>query len=198
MDRAIEGFVIPDMRVRTVFNPFFSVSENIGSCFLVRDLLHASDTLLLNGDTLFETAVVRRLLAAPQAPVTVTIDRKPSYDADDMKVSVDGTRLVAIGKTLSASETNGESIGMLRFLGEGGGLFAAGLEAALRRPKGLDRWYLSVIHDLAQTGVVQTASIEGSSWGEVDYPADLANAETLVRSWGAAAPARVAEQADIG
>jgi choline kinase len=197
VDVAIHSIAPPGMRIHAVFNPFFSVSENIGSCFLVRDLLQASDTLLLNGDTLFETAVVHHLLAAPEAPVTVTIDRKPTYDTDDMKVSVDGTRLRAIGKALPPSETNGESIGMLRFLGKGGGMFAAGLESALRQPEGLRRWYLSVIHDLAQTGVVQTTSIEGLTWGEVDYPADLANAEALVRSWGAATPARAAERANI-
>jgi choline kinase len=189
VEQAIPGIVQPGMTIRTVFNPFFAVSENIGSCFLIRDLLQAPDTVLLNGDTLFEAAVLQHLLAAPKAPVTVTIDRKPAYDADDMKVSVDGTRLKAIGKTLSPSETNGESIGMLLFRGHGGGMFAAGLEAALRQPDGIRRWYLSVIHGLAQTGVVQVTSIEGCKWGEVDYPADLANAETLVRSWPAAASA---------
>ena len=198
VEAAIRTIAPPGMRVRTALNPFFSVSENIGSCFLVRDLLQASDTVLLNGDTLFEPSVLHRLLASPPAPVTVTIDRKAAYDTDDMKVSVDGTRLRAIGKTLPASETNGESIGVLRFLGDGGGIFAAGLEAALRRPEGFRRWYLSVIHDLAQTGAVQVASIEGHSWAEVDYPADLATADAVVRSWGPAAPALAGERAVTG
>jgi choline kinase len=88
------------MRIRTIFNPFFAVAENIGSCFLARDILQMPDTVLLNGDTLFTAAVLQHLLAAPEAPITVTIDRKPTYDTDDMKVSVEGTQLKAIGKTL--------------------------------------------------------------------------------------------------
>lgn len=195
VELAAQSISPANIRVRTVFNPFFAVSENIGSCFLVRNLLQASDTILLNGDTLFEPAVLQTLLAAPEAPITVTIDRKPAYDADDMKVSVEGTRLRAIGKTLSPSHTNGESIGMLLFRGEGGAMFAEGIEAALRQPDGLRRWYLSVIHALAQTHVVQVASIEGKGWGEVDYPDDLVRAEALVRSWEAAAPASAAEPA---
>jgi choline kinase len=173
--------------VRTLFNPFFAVSDNIGSCFLARDLLRGADAVLLNGDTLFEPAVLRRVLRAPaEAPITVTVDRKPAYDADDMKVSVEGTRLRAIGKTLRPEETDAESIGLLLFRGRGGAMFADGLEAALRRPGGAKRWYLSVIDALAPTGDVRVASIEGLAWGEIDYPADIARAEAAVRrAWGA-------------
>ncbi len=176
--------------VRTLFNPFFAVADNIGSCFVARDLLRASDAAaLLNGDTLFEPAVLRRALRAPEAPITVTIDRKPAYDADDMKVSLEGTRLRAIGKTLLPHETDGESIGLLLFRGRGGAAFAEGVEAVLRRPDGLRRWYLSVIDALAPAGGVRGASIEGLAWGEIDYPADIARAEAAVRAWGAFDPA---------
>ena len=144
----------------------------------------SSDAVLLNGDTVFEPAVLRRALRSPDAPITVTIDRKPAYDADDMKVSVEGTRLRAIGKTLRPEETDGESIGLLLFRGRGGAVFADGVEAVLRRPDGLRRWYLSVIDALAPAGSVRVASIEGLSWGEIDYPGDLARAEDVVRGWG--------------
>jgi L-glutamine-phosphate cytidylyltransferase len=189
-------------KVRTRFNPFFAVSDNIGSCFLARDLLRDSDAVLLNGDTLFEPAVLRRALRAPDAPITVTIDRKPAYDADDMKVSVEGSRLQAIGKTLRPEDTDGESIGMLLFRGRGGAVFAEGVEDVLRRPDGLRRWYLSVIDALAPAGGVRVFSIEGLRWGEIDYPADVARAAEVVRGWGdaddraavaAAAPAPRAE-----
>jgi choline kinase len=192
VEQLVHSITPAGVMIRTVFNPFFSVAENIGSCFLVRDLLQAAETVLLNGDTLFETAVLDHLLAAPEHPITVTIDRKPVYDEDDMKVSLDGTRLTAIGKTLPIDSTHGESIGMLRFRRDGGEMFAAGLEVALRQPDGLSRWYLSVIHALAQTGVVQARSIEGRAWGEVDYAEDLASAELLVRAWSDPAVAAVA------
>ena len=170
--------------VRTLFNPFFAVADNIGSCFVARDLLRRPDAMLLNGDTLFEPAILRRVLRSPDAPITVTIDRKAAYDADDMKVSTEGNRLRAIGKTLRPEETDGESIGMLLFRGRGGAVFADGVEACLRRPDGLRRWYLSVVDALAPAGGVRVASIEGLSWGEIDYLADVARAEEVVRGWG--------------
>jgi choline kinase len=174
--------------VRARFNPFFAVADNIGSCFLARDVLedgsrHGGGCILLNGDTLFEPAILGRLLQAPEAPVTVTIDRKPQYDDDDMKVSLEGTVLRAIGKTLPPERTQGESIGMLLFRGEGGARFASKIEAVMRQPDGLKRWYLSVIDALAAEMEVRVASIEGLSWGEIDFPADVMRAELLGQRW---------------
>src|SRR3546814_8865334 len=98
------------VRVRTVFNPFYNVADNLASCWMARAEMEGG-FLLLNGDTLFEPGIARRLIAAPPAPVTLTIDRKPNYDSDDMKVVVEGTRLREVGKTLPPERVNGESIG---------------------------------------------------------------------------------------
>lgn len=183
--------------VRTLFNPFFAVSDNLGSCFLARGLLRDSDAVLLNGDTLFKPAILHRALRAPDAPITVTIDRKAAYDADDMKVSVEGTRLRAIGKTLRPEETDGESIGLLLFRGRGGTAFTDGVEAGIREPDGLRRWYLSVIDSLARGGGVRVASIEGLAWGEIDYPDDIARAAYVVRDWDESGPATAIAAAQL-
>ena len=169
----------PGLRIRTLFNPFYNVADNLGSCWLARHEM-AGDFLLLNGDTLFETAVLRRLLGSPPAPITVTIDRKAGYDADDMKVHLEGTRLLEIGKTLPPARTDAESIGLLSFRGAGPELFVDAVDRALRVSEGLKSFYLKVIDQLAKSQRVETATIEGLAWGEVDYPADLQRAEQLV------------------
>lgn len=164
--------------VRTVYNPFYTVADNIGSCWAAKDLI-GSDTLLLNGDTLFEATIARRVLAKALAPISVTVDRKDSYDADDMKVQRDGDRLIAIGKTL-ADPVDGESIGMIRFRGEGGARFVRAMDRALRDEATLKRWYLSIIDALARDGGVGVVSIEGLAWSEVDFLRDLPIAERKV------------------
>lgn len=167
--------------VRTIFNPFYGLTDNLATCWLVRDEMRGA-FLLLNGDTLFEPAIARTLLAAPEAPITVTIDRKPAYDADDMKVFTDGPRLLAIGKTITHYDA--ESIGFLRFSAEGGAKFVRMVEAALRTPEGLKRWYLSAINEMAQVGEdVRTASIEGLGWAEMDFPEDVARNIKLTAIW---------------
>jgi choline kinase len=53
----------------------------------------------------------------------------------------------------------------------------------MRQPEGLKWWYLKVIAQIAKANEVQTALIQGLSWGEVDYPADLIRAERLAEAW---------------
>ena len=166
------------LAIRTLFNPFFNVADNLASCWIARSEMDR-DFVLLNGDTVFEPAVLESLLAAPPAPVTLAIDRKAVYDSDDMKVRVQGDRLVEVGKTLSSEEVDGESIGMMRFLGEGPGRFAGVLDEIMHTPNGISWWYLKAIGVLAGQGLVQTHSIEGLTWGEVDFPADLERAQKL-------------------
>ena len=175
--------------VRTLYNPFYTVADNIGSCWAAKDLI-GEDTLLLNGDTLFEPAIARRVLETAEAPISVTVDRKDTYDSDDMKIRRDGDRLVAIGKTLELP-VDGESIGMIRFQGEGGARFVEAMRSALKEEATLKRWYLSIIDELAQEGGVGLVSIEGHSWSEIDFLRDLPIAEAKVASFMAAPKAAV-------
>ncbi len=183
VESALHALVIPGLKVRTLHNPFFAVADNIGSCWAARGEM-TGDFMILNGDTLFEPEVAQRLLAAETAPITITISRKPGYDADDMKVSDAEGVLQAVGKTLEPGVVTGESIGFLRFSAEGGRRFCETIDAVMRREGGLKRWYLSVIDEIARTfGDVKVLSIEGLDWGELDYPKDVPPSEALTARW---------------
>ena len=158
--------------IQTLYNPFYALADNLISCWTARHEM-MDDFILLNGDTLFETAVLERVLQAPSAPITLVTDQKSQYDADDMKVVVQGTQLVRIGKTLPLEQVNGESIGMIRFQDAGPQLFRSTIEDRVRQPESLKQWYLSLIDELAQKNQVSTVSIKGFTWAEIDNPADL-------------------------
>ena len=163
---------IPGLTVETQYNPFYKISDNLITCWMARAAM-VDDFVLLNGDTLFETAVLETLLASPEARVTLAINRKRKYDEDDMKVELAGRQLVAVGKTLDEGIVDGESIGMMVFRNDGPAAFRNALEAAVRNPDALKAWYLSVICDMAATGRVETADIGDLWWGEVDCQEDL-------------------------
>jgi choline kinase len=182
VEQLLARLVRPGLAIRTIFNPFFKLADNLGSCWLARHEMDR-DFMVVNGDTVFEAAIPERLLATADAPITVTIDRKADYDPDDMKVVLDGTRLLDIGKTLALDQVNGESIGMLLFRGEGPRLFADAVDQAMRTPEGLKWWYLRVIAQLARTSTVGTVSIEGLDWGEIDYPTDLQSVQKMIAGW---------------
>lgn len=169
--------------VRTLFNPFYHVADNLGSVWMARAEFDA-DTLLLNGDTLVSSALLATVLGADTGPIAVTVDEKDAYDADDMKVLRDGDRLLRIGKALEAGQYNAESIGLLAFRGEGPQLFTAQVDRMMRQPDGTRRWYLRAIDALAASGAdVRTVSIRGEEWQEVDFPDDVEAARILTARW---------------
>lgn len=169
--------------VRTVFNPFYKVADNLGSLFLVKHEL-AGDCLVWNGDTLVSNALMKRVVENDTAGICVTVDRKDRYDDDDMKVvrDADSGQLREIGKRIKQG-VNAESIGLLAFRDGGAERFAAAIDRAMRTSEGTTIWYLRVIHHLAQDGAVWTLDINGEEWGEVDFPEDVGSAERLVAGW---------------
>lgn len=174
----------PRVEITVRFNPFFKVADNLGSCWIAREAMHG-DFLILNGDTLISEEIVARVQEDNPWPIAVTVDVKAEgYDSDDMKVerNADG-RLVHIGKTLTAAQSNSESIGFLAFRGQGVDLFRETVRQAMRTPEGVQHWYLKVIDSIAPTGQVGTVSIEGMEWAEVDFLNDIEIATKLTDIW---------------
>lgn len=177
--------------VRTVFNPFYKVADNTGSLFMAREEL-TGDCLVWNGDTLVSRSLMARVVGNERTGICVTIDRKVSYDEDDMKVVEEGGRLKAIGKRLPLDRVNAESIGLLAFRAGGAERFREAIERAMRTPEGTTIWYLRVINHIAQSGEVWALDINGEEWGEVDFPADVERALELTARWDSAKEAAAA------
>jgi choline kinase len=185
VDEVVARIDDPRVTITTRFNPFFKVADNLGSCWIVREQMQG-DFLILNGDTLVSEQIVRTVQRDHDWPIAVTVDVKPAYDSDDMKVEREGERLIHIGKTLTAAQSNAESIGFLAFRGEGVELFRETVRKAMRTPEGVQHWYLKVIDSIAPSGKVGTVSIENQEWAEVDFLNDIEIATALTDRWAAA------------
>lgn len=182
-DHALQLYRETGARIRTLFNPFFQVADNLGTCWIAREEMDR-DFIILNGDTIVSDEIVGKLIAQAQDAITVTVDVKADYDDDDMKVNRDASgRLHAIGKRLLPPDTNAESIGMLAFQGEGPAIFRNQIDQMMRTPEGVERWYLRAIDIIAKGNRVGTVSIEGLDWQEVDFPRDVEAAKALTARW---------------
>lgn len=169
---------IENVEVHTRYNPFFKTTNTLVTCWLAIPEM-TSDFVLLNGDTLFEVEVLRRVLTSHKGPVTLAIDQKAEYDHDDMKTALDGNgRLQAVGKALATPEIHGESVGLMAFRGNGVEAFRVALDAAIRDPANLRKWYHDVISMMAGSLSVETELIEGLWWTEIDTPKDLEKARS--------------------
>jgi len=172
------------LEVQTRYNPFFATTNTVVTCWLAIPEM-TEDFVLVNGDTVFETEILRRVLTAPLAPLTLAIDQKAKYDEDDMKVALNGERrLKAVGKTLAASKVNGESLGLMTFRNQGVTAFRAALDLAIRDPAALQKWYHDIINLMADSLRVETVLIKGLWWREIDTPEDLAQARAYFTGSG--------------
>jgi choline kinase len=167
--------------VRLVFNPLHPHSDNLVTAWLAATLVQG-DFVLLNGDTLFEPGVLRRLLDARHAGVRIAVNRKDSYDADDMCVWVEDTGLVVIGKERRERAADGEAIGLYAFSGSGVAAARAELGRAVAEPNGLHSWYPPVVGRLSRHERVATVPIHDLWWTEIDVAEDLEKARVDVGS----------------
>lgn len=174
---------VKGIRVRTLHNPMFAHTDNLGTCWEARFEMDGP-FVLMNGDTLFEAAVLQRLLACNTGyPVTIAADTKPHFDLDDMKIIADGDRLLKVSKQLDISLVHGESIGLMVFNQAGAEAFTDKLEEMMDKADALKLWYLSAIDQLASLGIVGICQIHGLSWCEVDDATDFKAAADVVKLW---------------
>jgi len=174
---------VKNFPVRTLHNPMFAHTDNLGTCWEARTEMQ-EPFVLMNGDTLFEAAVLQRLLTfETDFPITLASDTKPHYDLDDMKIISDGNRLLKVSKQLDISLVHGESIGLMIFNQVGAIAFTDKLEEMMDKSDALKLWYLSAIDQLASLGIVGLCPIDGLSWCEVDDAADFKAAADVVKNW---------------
>lgn len=137
----------------------------------------AGDYLLAMSDHLFDPAIVRLLIGAPPAALTLAVDRdlaNPLLDMDDAtKVALgeDG-RIRRIGKALE------------RFDAIDTGLFRATPALAVAIRQAIDAGGSGSLSEgvqrLADDRRATTIEIGGARWLDVDDPAALAKAEALI------------------
>ena len=161
-----------DFHFQIVYNPFFDVSNNLISAWMAMPHIE-EDFVLVNGDDIYRSEVFENLLAA-DGDVVMVVSRKESYDEDDMKVRISGDRVYKVSKELTADEANGESIGMIKFRGQGRRWFADELNRMVRIKENLNVYYLSAIQAVMDAGLpVNYVSCAPDDWAEIDFHPDL-------------------------
>ncbi len=180
---AMAGCPVP---VRYCRNDAFERTQNSVSLWLCREAIGDRPFFKLDGDLLFEPAVLPRLTAAP-AGVAAAIDPRPGLGHEEMKVMTEGNRITAFGKHLDPDRSAGESIGIERVSGVAvSRLFHSLGECVAHGETGL--YYEDVYARLPAQGVdLWAVDVGDLGWCEVDTPDDLASARIEIDSWARSA-----------
>ena len=160
--------------IQIIYNPFFDISNNLLSLWQAKHEME-SDFIIINGDDIFNDSVLLGLLEHDKNElITMVIDRKETYDEDDMKLIVENGRILEVSKKIPLNEANGESIGMSRVTGEAKAIMVDTMERMVRNKKNMQVFYLAMIQELINQGiVVGYHEISSKDWAEIDFHPDL-------------------------
>jgi L-glutamine-phosphate cytidylyltransferase len=161
--------------IGTIFNPVYRTTNNLLSLWFALPRLRERDFVVSNGDNLYKRDVLPLVTSVGEG-IWLTIDRKPAYDEDDMKVTLaaDGT-VQHVAKTIAPAETDAESVGLVVVRGERyRRVFTNMLDAMVREESGLTVFWLEIFNALARNGqLIRTVEIPHASWIEVDFHPDV-------------------------
>ncbi len=165
--------------VTVIMNPRYADWQNFYSLLVAREAVGGDAVLQLDGDLLFETATLRRVLDAP-GPAVLAVDVRPDLDEEPMKVAAgpDGV-ITAVSKLLPPEESLGEYVGMARLDAP---LAAEVFDelAGFEREGLTHEYYDHAYHRLAARGrgPFRVADVHGLMCIEIDDAADLERAES--------------------
>lgn len=160
----------PPEAAQLVRNPFWAVSNSIGSVWSVRDLLE-QPFCLLNGDTILAPDLMRDAIRAAGDGVNLLVEPARMFAQDDMRVAVDAGRVTGVGKDLS--HASHRSLGVIIAGRVGAPAYARALEAVICAEGGAQRFHHAVIDHLAASTAITAIATTSPLWIEIDRPEDI-------------------------
>lgn len=169
-------------KVRTLFNPFWQVSNNLLSLWLARQVIAEDDVMITNGDNIFSADVFAGLVAQGEG-IWLSACLKSEFDADDMKITFNNGLVERVSKQISQELASAESPGLALVRGERAReLLLEQLDGLVRESDNLNRFWLEIFNRLWSKGVsVQPWMFESQGkWQEVDFHLDVKRVRNLL------------------
>jgi choline kinase len=158
----------PNLHVTYVTNEDYVTTNTLFSLKMALEQVE-QDFYYLNADVVFDEEIVKRL-APHQNGGFLAIDCKQCRE-EEVKVTVDGTQVLEIGKHLNPDECYGEFIGVAKFSGDFVNLFRETV-FNLATPGNEMKFFEYALDALADKSRLITVDITGLPCVEVDFVED--------------------------
>ena len=162
-------------RIRTVYNPFWKVSNNLLSLWLAQHVIEQHDVMITNGDNIFSPGIFADLANQGEG-VWLSVCPKKQFDGDDMKVRIEDGFVANVSKKMDTKEASAESPGLVMIRGtRARQLFLEHVEGTVRDEDNHNRFWLEVFNRMWAKGVpTKPWSFESDgNWQEIDFHVDV-------------------------
>lgn len=186
-DRQLLDYIrghITGIDVGFIYNKDYSVTNNIYSLYLAKDILMQDDTLLLESDLIYEKDLLHRVIQHPAANLAVVAKYASWMDGTVVRLAPNGTICEFIGKEdfkLKDHESYYKTVNIYKFSREFSSDHYVPCLNNYLEIHGKSQYYEMVLKELAQTSQCRLAafSIENTAWYEIDNTQDLCCAVRL-------------------
>lgn len=186
MGEAVKKYIsdnYPGLEVTYIHNDRYEETNTGYSLFLTRDAVGGDSFVKLDGDVVFEPAVVEKLVK-DEHENCLCIDRNIHLDKEEVKAQIDAAgEVLKVGKTLDARQAQGESIGMEKVGAETGKAFYEVLQRDVVDKQKWQEYYDDSYTTLVEEGhPFHAVNISGLKWVEIDTHEDYDRANEMFKS----------------
>ncbi len=187
MPHRIQEFVVSsgiDLDVSYVRNARFASWGNFHSVRVALDQSPGYDVLVVNSDVVVHPDVYTRV-ARTRGDLVLAVQQRLVLDDEDMRVRLEGDRVLAVSKTLPRGHSHGEYAGVSLLRSQAARLY---LDESSRREwlADTDGYYEDVYNTIAPAVDARAAVVGDDEYAEVDTPDDVAGARAVIERHAAA------------
>jgi choline kinase len=170
----------PNLHFQFIMNEHFFETNTAYSLHLCREAVDHKELLLMNGDVLYPSEVLSRILGSDD-PSTMAVEIKTCGREEVKVIEGENRRIVAIGKELIEENALGEFLGLARFSSDFVVEFFKSLDHLIDGG-GTSDYFEAAIHPLLSQHPVHYTDVSDLPCIEIDFIEDLKKAQELVQS----------------
>lgn len=157
--------------VTYVHNKNFAMTSSMYSLWLALNRVE-DGCFVLNSDVLFHPEILRNLVMSSY-PNVLSIDFEAYLNEEEMKVKVNGRRVIALSKSLHNGD--GENVGLLKFDSNGVSRLFHIIDDSVKEGF-IKEMVPYAVNKLAKDIHIEAVSVDGLPWIEIDFPEDYKKA----------------------
>lgn len=162
---ALEG-----LDVHFYYNPFYKVTNSMGSLWFARDFIDSSQDIILGNADVFWGEDVLDLLLSDKRDAVMLSD-VTRVDVGDYFFRTENGRIVAYGKELTRENRDCEYVGLAKIKSSFLDGFKARIEQCIEDEL-YAMWWENVLYNYSMKYPVYALDVNGCFWGEIDYIED--------------------------
>lgn len=157
---------LKDLNVTFYTNPFFKVTNSIGSLWFAKEqLLGDEDVIFANADVYWEQDILE-LLKSDNKDVIMLGD-KTRVEVGDYFFKCKDNKIVDYGKELDVNNRTCEYVGMAKISKKFIPEFVENLEYLIKE-EDYNLWWENILYSLSDRRDIYVKDVDGRFWGEVD------------------------------